>query len=308
MGRGITTVNPVHRVLLVSVIGGLLLVAPGDARGQELFVDLEATLARVGAQLERHYQRSQHIVATEDVWVRSFGHDLRSNGSPQRFEFEHRVEWGTFEEDGAPTVRVFRDLRSVNGREPTPSDVDACFTPLSEDEDPLSALLPVRQVEFEFSLGELQRVDGRQVARLDYVPLEEGPGEVTWDEDCVSIALPGRSRGEAWVDVESGDVLRLDERLTRRFEFREPADRPRARPERIVLERSDVSIRYHRVTFGDPTETLMLPRSIEHSWTLRGGGFVPRYFRSQQFSNHRRFVTGGRLVGASEASEEPRGR
>ena len=210
-----------------------------------------------------------------------------------------------FSEDGVPTVTVFRELQSVNGREPGPRDVDACLTPLSEDEDPLSALLPVRQGEFEFSLGGLQWVDGRRLARLDYVPLEEGAGEVTWDEDCVSISLPGRSRGEAWVDVESGDVLRLDERLTHRFEFREPRDRPRVRPGPIVLERADVSIRYERVAFGNPAETLMLPRSIERMWMIRGSGFVPRYYRSQQFSNHRRFVTGGRLLEADESAREP---
>ncbi|MCH2253723.1 MAG: hypothetical protein MK365_11230, partial [Vicinamibacterales bacterium] len=59
------------------------------------------------------------------------------------------------------------------------------------------------------------------MARLEYVPLEEGLAEVTWDEDCVSIHSHGLSRGEAWVDVESGDVLRLDERLTGQFDFRE---------------------------------------------------------------------------------------
>jgi hypothetical protein len=95
--------------------------------------DLEVTLARVGAQLERRYQRSQRVVSTEMVWV----------------------------------------------------------------------------------------IDERLVARLEYVPLEEGLAEVTWDEDCVSIYSHGLSRGEAWVDVESGDVLRLDERLTGQFDFRE---------------------------------------------------------------------------------------
>lgn len=294
-----------HRPLLPSVIGGLLLAVSGAALGQEPLFDLEATLVRVGAQLERRYQRSQRIVSTEMVWVRSFTHDMRSNGSPRRLEFERRVEWDTSEEDGVPTVTVFRELRSVNGQEPQQRDRDACLTPRSEAEDPLSALLPVRQVEFEFSLGELEWIDGRRVARLDYVPLEEGLAEVTWDDDCVSFSLHGRSRGEAWVDVESGDVLRLDERLTRRFEFREPEDRPRARPGRIVLERNDLSIRYHRVTFRNPAETLMLPRSIEHSWTLQGSGFVPRYYRIQQFSNHRRFVTDGRLVGTPETTGEP---
>ena len=298
-------VNPTHRSLLAIVIGGLVLAVSGATLAQEPHFDLEATLARVGAQLERRYQRSQRIVSTELVWVRSFSHDMRTHESPRRLEFDRRVEWGTSEEDGVPTVRVFRELRSVNGREPQQRDLDACLTPLLETEDPLSVLLPVRQPEFTFSLGDLDRVDGRQLARLDYVPLEEGPAEVTWDEECVSISLPGRSRGEAWVDVESGDVLRLDERLTRRFEFREPRDRPRARPGWNVLERDNVSIRYQRVTFENPAETLMLPRSIDRSWTLRGSGFVPRYYRSQQFSNHRRFVTGGRLVGASGATGVP---
>lgn len=296
--------NPVHRPLQASVIGGLLLAVSVATLGQEPLFDLEATLARVGAQLERRYQRSQRIVSTEMVWVRSFTHGMRSNGPPRRLEFERRVEWGPSEEDGVPTVTVFRELLSVNGREPQQRDLDACLTPLAEDEDPLSALLPVRQVEFEFSLGKLEWIDGRQVARLDYVPLEEGLAEVIWDEDCVSISLPGRSRGEAWVDVESGDVLRLDERMTRRFEFREPRDRPRARPGWIALERDDVTIRYQRVTFENPAETLMLPRSIERSWTLRGSGFVPRYFRSQQFSNYRRFVTDGRLI-APDTAREP---
>ena len=100
-------------------------------------------------------------------------------------------------------------------------------------------------------------------------------------------------------------MLRLDERLTRRFEFREPEDRPRARPGWIALERADLSIRYQRVTFENPAETLMLPRSIERGWTLQGSGFVPRYYRSQQFSNHRRFVTDGRLVGTPGTAGEP---
>ena len=294
-----------HWPLLAAVISGLLLVVSSAALGQEPLFDLEATLVRVGAQLERRYQRSQRIVSTEMVWVRSFNHNMRSNGSPRRLEFERRVEWGTSEENGVPTVTVFRELRSVNGREPQQRDLDACLTPRSEAEDPLSALLPVRQVEFEFTLGELEWINGRRVARLGYAPLEEGRAEVTWDEDCVSIALPGRSRGEAWVDVESGDVLRLDERLTRRFEFREPEDRPRQRPGWIALERNDLSIRYQRVTFKNPAETLMLPRSIEHSWMSRASGIATRYYHSQQFSNHRRFVTDGRLVGAPGTTGEP---
>ena len=297
-----------RRPLLVAVTGGLLLASAGAISGQEPVFDLEDTLARVGAQLERRYERSQRIVSTEMVWVRSFTRGMRSNGSPRRLEFERRVEWGASTDDDVPTVTVFRELRSVNGREPTQRDIDACLTPRAETEDPLSALLPVRQVEFEFSLADLDRIDGRRVARLSYVPVEEGLAEVTWDEECVSISLPGRSRGDVWVDVASGDVLRLDERLKGQFDFREPAERPLARPGWLALERDDVSIRYEPVSFEGPAETLMLPRSIERSWTIRGSGFVPRYYRRQEFTNHRRFVTGGRLVEPSGAASEPAGR
>ena len=167
--------DPRHPPLRAAVIGGLLLAVSGATLGQEPRFDLEAMLARVGAQLERRYQRSQRIVSTEMVWVRSFAYDMRPNESPRRLEFERRVEWGTSEEDGVPNVRVFRELRSVNGREPRQRDLDACLTPMSETEDPLSVLLPARQRAFEFSLGELNWIDGRRVARLDYVAPGGGP-------------------------------------------------------------------------------------------------------------------------------------
>ena len=139
----------------------------------------------------------------------------------------------------------------------------------------------------------------------DEKPAAEQPLKRYTTNGRVSISLPGRSRGEAWVDVESGDVLRLDEYLTRRFEFREPKDRPGARMGWIALERNDLSIRYHRVTFENPAETLLLPRSVERSWTLQGNGFVPRYFTSQQFSDHRRFLGAGRLIETPAVTREP---
>ena len=287
-----------QRRFAVACLGAVLTVSTATL-GQEPPFDLDATLARVGAQLERRYERAQRIVSTETVSVRSFTHEMRSNGRPRRLVYERRLEWRTAE-DGAPVVMVFRELRSVNGRPPKQADLDACLTPLSEVDDPLWVLLPARQAEFEYSLGELERIDGRLAARLEYVPRERAEAEIGWEEDCVSISLPGWYRGEAWVDVATGDVMRLDEHLRKRVEFREPQDRPPARPGTIALERSDLTIRYRPVAFENPTETLMLPDTIERSWTIRGGGFVPRYFRTQEFSDHRRFVTSGRLV-----SDEP---
>ena len=289
--------TPAHRPR-PALLGAGLLLASVAVSAQTPAVDLDALLARVGGRLERYFQRAQSIVSTETVSVRSFDRAMRPRGRPRRLEYEQRVEWDAAGADGVPAVRVMRDLRSVNGRPPGPEDENACLAPDAEGDDPLSVLLPARQVEFDFRLRDVEIVDGRPVARLSFTPIDAQPGEVEWDGDCAHIELEGWYRGDAWVDVGSGDVLRLDEHLTRPFEFREPIDRRGASRRWSRLQRDDTVTRYARIAFEDPDETLMLPRSIERNWAIEGGGFIPRYFRTQRFSNYRRFVTGGRLVDA----------
>jgi hypothetical protein len=132
---------------------------------------------------------------------------------------------------------------------------------------------------------------------IDYRSLESGPVSVTRREDCVSIDLPGRNRGRVWIDQQTGEVLRLDERLTGMFDVDIPMD-PKRRFEtrgRWMIERAETSIRYKRVRFQDPEEDLMLPASIESLQIIRDAG-VPRVRTSQMFSEYRRFLTGGRVV------------
>jgi len=295
------------RWLLHGLVGvWILLAIPGVLFAQDRPLGLVAILERVGTNLEVYFQRAQRIVSTETVLVRSFDRAMQLNGFPRRLEYERRVEWDPSGVDGVPAVTVLRRLMSVNGRPPEPGDEDPCLAPESEGLDPLSVLLPARQSEFEFSLSGLERIDEHVVAHLEYVPVETDSGEVDWGTgECIRIELPGWYRGEVWVDGASGDVLRLDEHLIRRFEFREPQDRPRASIRWIVLERDDTTIRYERVNFEDPIESLMLPRSIEKSWATEGSGVVPRYFRSQRFSNYRRFVTEGRLVSPPALPTQP---
>ena len=63
----------------------------------------------------------------------------------------------------------------------------------------------------------------------------------------------------------------------------------------MTIERADSSIRYRRVPFTDPDETLMLPSSIDTTTIVRNSG-SPRVRISQTFGNYRRFVTGSRIV------------
>ena len=60
-------VSPLQHRLLLAGICGLLLAVSGAALGQEALFDLEATLARVGAQLERRYQRCRDMFSQQEM-------------------------------------------------------------------------------------------------------------------------------------------------------------------------------------------------------------------------------------------------
>jgi hypothetical protein len=162
--------------------------------------------------------------------------------------------------------------------------------------EPLTMLLPKHQHEYTFSWGGTTRMDGRAVVMLDYRARTAAPAKVTWRDECVSVELPGQSRGRVWADQATGEVLRLDERLAGAFEFRVPKEQRLAGgPLSMMIERADTSIRYRPVTFRDPDETLMLPASVETLTIVRNSG-APRVRKSQVFSNYRRFITGGRVL------------
>jgi hypothetical protein len=104
--------------------------------------------------------------------------------------------------------------------------------------------------------------------------------------------------GRIWASAETGDVLRLDERLTGPYEFPIPREHqtpfnPQNRS--ISLENAMTSIRYRAVEFQDPVESLMLPESIDSLAIWRGAG-SRRNVITQDFSNCRRFLTDGRIL------------
>jgi hypothetical protein len=134
------------------------------------------------------------------------------------------------------------------------------------------------------------------MAMLDYRARTAAPAEVEWRDDCVSIELPGQSRGRVWADPATGEVFRLDESLAGTFEFRVPNQYQRmGGAPSMVIERADTSIRYRPVTFQEPDETLMLPASVETVQVIRNSG-APRVRKTQVFSKYRRFVTEGRVL------------
>ncbi len=199
---------------------------------------------------------------------------------------------GTFLQ--APTGRV-----AVVRAEVAPAqagDEPGCLDPKPVSTEPLAMLLSARQRDFAFTWRDTGQTGGRPSVALDYKSVTPRAPAVAWKGECVSIELPGRTRGRLWVDRMTGDVLRLDEGLTGPVEIRVPKQQMRyGSPASLIVERADSSIRYHPVAFHDPEEIVMLPESVESIQVIRNSG-VPRLRTVQKFSRYKRFITDARIV------------
>jgi hypothetical protein len=260
--------------------------------------DVDETLAQVGARLVEWYARAQSIVSQETVLITPLRADLSSAGFPRRLGYELRVAW---DPGGAgagllPEPSVLRQVLTVNGRVPRSGDEPQCMDPKPITPEPLMMLLPEEREAFAFTNAGTTLVDGRRALVLDYKGIVRGTPDIQWTKACVSVSLPGRSRGRVWIDAATHDVLRLDERLVGLFDFAVPREhRRRGAPTFMTIERADSSIRYRRVSFEDPPETLMLPVAVETVTVIRGGT-IQRTRISQRYSDFKRFIGDARVV------------
>jgi hypothetical protein len=258
--------------------------------------DLAATLARVGQRVEQYYGQARSIVCIETAVRQPLDHALAPDGFSSRFVYELHVEWDPpMPGERAGDARVVRQLLTVNGRPPRPKDAPACDAePLSPE--PLALFLPARQSDYVFSLAGMGRAGGREAQMLDYRVPASTPPDVVWTDDCVHVDVPARTQGRAWVDRESGDVLRMDEHLNGQFEFPLPRNYLRGNgPASFILTRADSSTVYKPVTFADPDETVLLPASITVVQVIENSG-APRLRITRMFSGYKRFTTGARIV------------
>ena len=284
---------PLHVLVVLSV--AVLSAATEEPVGPAAVPGL---MTRIGERIEQYYARARSIVSQETVQLEPLGTDLLPDGSHVRtLVFELRVAWDAATEGARPPeATVLRQLISVDGRAPRPGDEPGCLDPKPVATEPLAMLLSARQREFAFTWRDVGQTGGRPSVTLDYRSVKPQPPDVTWKGECVSIELPGRTRGRVWVDRMTADVLRLDEQLTGAVEIRVPRTRMRiGSPIDMIVERADSSIRYHPVEFHDPDEVIMLPESIESVQVIRNSG-APRLRIVQKFSNYKRFMTAGRIV------------
>lgn len=259
--------------------------------------NLTETIARVGRRVEAYYARARTIICTERVLIQALRADLMPDGAGRRLEYELRVEWQP-PGAGLPAghAQVVRRLLSVNGRPPSPKVDPVCFDPTPVSPEPLAVFLPALRNQYAFSLTGTARTNGRPSVQLDYRDAMAKLPEIAWKGDCVTVSVPAKTVGRAWVDVDTGDVLRLDERFAGLFEIPSPRERQEhGAPAAMVIERNDTSIRYRTVRFSDPDETLLLPSSMDTLSIVRNAG-TPRVRTTQAFTDYKRFTTGSRIV------------
>jgi hypothetical protein len=281
----------------ISYVSRVILVALAALGVTTSAFDLEATLAGVSRQVEQYYSRARAVLCTEHVRLQPLRYDYTPEDRGRDLVYELRVEWdppmpGETEGD----AHVVRRLLTVNGRAPRPQDEPGCTDPKPVSPEPLAIFLPARRRQYVFSFAGTTRSRGRDAVLLDYRDAEARPPSIEWKDDCVTVDVPAKTRGRAWIDAATGDVLRLDERFSGLFDIPVPVKKQRAgSPASMTIERSDTSIEYRPVTFTDPDETLLLPWSIQTFSIVRNAG-TPRLRTTQTFSNYKRFVTGSRIV------------
>lgn len=279
----------------ICALAACLAVTVARPAGGEAPADVTAFLGRIGAYVERYYATAQRVVAVEAVTIQPLRRDLTSTEFARQLEYDLRVEWTPGEAGEPGEAQVRRTLLKVNGRAPRPKDKPGCLDPRPVSPEPLAMFLPAQQADYAFSKPRPSRVGGRRVTRLEYRPLTAGPIEVSWKEDCVSVDLPGRWRGQVWADETTGEILRVDEFLVGRHDITVPDKQQRNwGVPTLTLERSASSIRYKPVRFQNPEEVVLMPAEIESVTAWSTG--TPHLRVRQVFSNYRRFITDGRIL------------
>jgi hypothetical protein len=260
-------------------------------------------LGRVGARVEQYFARAQSLVCIEAVHVQPLGPSLSADGMGRTIQSELQMAWEpTRGRDASPEARMLRQVLKVNGRPPRSNDPKNCTVPEQhQTETPaLAMLLPDQQPNYAFSLFGRGRLDRRSAILIDYRETA-GPSvvlqTVSDNADCFRVQLKGGVRGRIWIDAETFDVLRLDQSLIGLVDIAVPPALQRGRDGESwwTMERWDSTIRFQPVAFENPPETLTLPVSVS-SLRITRGSASPRERTRTEYSEYKRFLTGGRVV------------
>jgi hypothetical protein len=269
---------------------------------QSTSYDVAGVIERAAVRVTEYFARAQSLVCLEKVSLQKLAAGFGTDGAARRVESELRLSWDPTPEDPTPKeAKTIRQVLRVNGGTPRKNDYQNCTTPEQnvEEEQPLSILLPQQRAEYAFTAGGRDRIDGRDAIVIAFREVKKPVVDVSLVEDnadCISFDIEGGMRGKIWIDEQTHDVLRLDRSLSGLIDIPLPKKAARNGGSMFwTMERWDSSIRFKRVTFEDPQESLVLPVSSSTLQVTRGSG-TPRLRTSTQYVSYRRFMTGARVI------------
>jgi hypothetical protein len=271
----------VREVFVATLLVATFFTTPSSAQASG---DLASILAGLADRTQQYYDRFISIICTETVTTQDLRFNLTPVGRPRITVYELSVARDP-QPKGATDFRVQRTLQSVNGRPARKNQRPECTDPKTGTPDPLGFLLAKNQSGYQFSIAEAK--GGPPGARaLDFIESPPERVRVTWEGSCFE-AEGGGHQGRVWYDPTSYDVLQVELRLSKPFLIPLPNGYFGIRPA-IRVERSEMTLRFSRVEFQQPDETVLLPDSIDTLQVLRG---VPSLRIHQKLANYRRFLT-----------------
>lgn len=264
--------------------------------------DVASVLERASVRVLEYFARAQSLVCLEKVSLQKLAMGFSVEGPARQVESELRLSWDPTPENPTPKeAKTVRQVLRVNGGKPRKKDYQNCTTPEqnTEEEQPLSILLPQQRLDYTFTADGREKIDGREAMVIAFREIRKTTVDVSLvedNEDCISFDIEGGMRGKIWIDADTHDVLRLDRSLNGLVDIPLPRKATRRGGSlNWTMERWDSSIRFKRVTFEDPQETLVLPVSSSQLQITRGSG-TPRLRTNTQYLAYRRFITGGRVI------------
>jgi hypothetical protein len=272
--------------------------------------DLATTLQRAGERVEQFFTRAQTIVSTETVRLQTLGNGLTPDGFARTVESELRLTWkAAAGADASADAQVERRVMKVNGRPPRAKSDDSCTVPeqRTTQTQPLSMLLPRQRQDYVFSFAGSGRADRRAAVMVDFKEVAKVTVRThieNGNADCIGFDVTGGMRGRLWIDAETFDVLRLDQRLSGLVDVRLPREALKHPTSTGLwtLERLDQTLRFKPIAFQDPDEVLVLPVSSTELSVMQADG-IRRLRTTTQYSRYLRMLTGGRLVEDGDRDE-----
>ena len=263
--------------------------------------ELVLILGGLAERTQQYYDRFISIICTETVHQQDLRFNLAPTGRPRTAVYELSVSrdpGGT----GERVFRIDRTLLQVNGRQARRNQRPGCTDPKTGSPEPLAFLLAENQSRYRFTLADaassrsFDNVQGRSLADLPGWPpgtraidFVESPPErvrIKWEGNCFE-AEGGGYEGRVWFDPDNFDVLQIAVRLSQPFLVPLRAGYIGVEPA-IRVERSETTIRFSRVQFQQPDETVLLPESIDTLTVFRG---APSLKTTQKLNGFRRFLT-----------------